>query len=87
MRRLKFYIQSFLIDRRIWLGIFGVVLVAMMISYKDFYDLSYPGQKPAAASFFVGRARRFFFWSTLVRQTAWAPRRHCWQPTEYFTDF
>ena len=52
MRRLKFYIQSFLIDRRIWLGIFGVVLVAMMISYKDFYDLSYPGQKPAAAYYY-----------------------------------
>lgn len=52
MRRLKFYIQSFLIDRRIWLGIFGVVLVAMMISYNDFYVLSYREQKPAAAYYY-----------------------------------
>lgn len=45
MRRLKFYIQSFLIDRRIWLGIFGVVLVAMMISYNDFMSYHIQGQR------------------------------------------
>ena len=52
MRKIRFYVRTFLQDRRIWFGVGAIVLVAMMVSYRDFYIMKGTSQPQSVAFYF-----------------------------------